>query len=186
MKIGNSTTRQLLASEDEFGGAVNLLLHSALKMKGILSSLQGDSESHFRELAAFLGWVAQPHCDCRLLSCVDSTARAFADVQSFFYNEVQFAVESAVESAKLRVLKIENDLKSQCSYRSRSPWKPDRVCANISEDEEMSSCLNLKYDLLHIEVILDNLMFLLGVCQALQVAVFNLIQHVSHRIDPVP
>lgn len=168
VKIGNATTGQLLASADEFGGAINLLQHSALKMKGIIASHQRDLKSQFQELAAFLGWVAQTHCDCLLMDCVDSRARATADVRSFFYNDVQLAVELAVEGVKVKVLKIEKDLKSQCGFRSRSPWKPDRMCSDIAE--EIPSCHSLSYDLLHLEVILDNLMFLLGVCQTLQVA----------------
>ena len=94
LKIGNATTGQLLASADEFGGAINLLQHSALKMKGIVASLQRDLKSPFRELADFLGWAVQTHCDCLLMDCVDSRARAITDVRSFFYNDVQLAVES--------------------------------------------------------------------------------------------
>lgn len=167
VKVGNATTRQLLASADEYGGAINLLQHSALKMKGILASLREDSESLLMELADFLGWAAQSHCDCHFVSLVDSTARAIADVRTFFHLDVQAAVESAIEGVKIKVLKIENDLKSQSNFRSRSPWTPDRM---PSATEETSSCHNLSYDMLHLEVILDNLMFLYGVCQTLQIA----------------
>lgn len=166
LKVGNATTRQLLASADEYGGAINLLQHSALKMRGMLASLREDSESLLMELAAFLGWAAQSDCDCHLVSLVDNTARAIADVRSFFHLDVQAAVVLAIEGVKVKVLKIENDLKSQSNFRSRSPWTPDRM---PSVAEEASSCHNLSYDMLHLEVILDNLMFLYGVCQTLQV-----------------
>ena len=164
-KVRSSTTAQVLDAVDETGAAVNLLIHFVIKATSIMEA-SVSSQAHSAQLASFLGW------DVLSLSDTNCWSEAVAATKHLLHGEVRTLVLEVLEIMRGKVSKLEGRIRaSEVDYHPRIPWA-ERVLleqrAERAEDvTEMSDAQQPahRFDLLQLEVLLDNLEFLRRVLQ---------------------
>ena len=174
-KMIDASTQQILDSADEIGGAINLLLHYSIKINRILVDFETDRLTLTRHLCSFLGWRSGDTADitAESVSAVSVTA-----IQNLFHKEVRSMIEEVSELVRGKLQKVESKIigVNVSGFLPRNPWQLPEKRGGSSEVAEtygegggggeeaaVDSDKRSHSDLLQLEIILDNLEFLLRV-----------------------
>lgn len=164
-RVRSASTQQVLDAVDETGAAVNLLIHLVIKVTSTIEA-SVSSEPHTYQLASFLGW------DVLRLSKTNIRTGAAAAAQHLLHKEVKPLVEDVLGIMRGKVAKLEQKIMAaEEDYRPRIPWAqrvPLDQRGELTEGTSQISDAPLplrRFDLLQLEVLLDNLEFLRRVLQ---------------------
>lgn len=174
-KIRDASTQQILDSVDEIGGAINLLLHYSIKISRILKDLATDSPALIQQLHSFLGQQGGNATEGDVTSNDESNAAAVTITRDLFHIEIRSLVEEVAQVVRSKLLKVESKVGGASGgFLPRNPWQTPEErgastvveCEGEGEEAAVDAAVPVPLppsDLLQLEIILDNLEFLLRV-----------------------
>jgi hypothetical protein len=172
-KMRHASTQQILDSADEIGGAINLLLHYSIKINRILADFEANRPALIQHLCSFLGWRSDNTADIT----AESDAASISAIQDLFHKEMRSLVEGITVLVRSKLQKVESKINAVTvsGFLPRNPWLlPEERGGSTAatelqgggEGEESAMDKILPSDLLQLEIILDNLEFLLRVLRS--------------------
>ena len=163
-KMRGASTHHMLDHVDEIGAALNLLIHFVIKLNSIMEAISQNPHRQTNQLSFFLGLDIASFADS------DGYSDATAATRHLLHSEVKPLIVEVLDIVRRKVLKLEGKLMDSVAhyhYRPHIPWSER---ATITREVEIDNTGKLdshqplcQLDSLQLDVLLDNLEFLLRV-----------------------